>query len=56
VCLYQNHPWVTKGGEDTLLCEEDNCSDLVELPNEMELNHAFTRKMSHMLVVVSILA
>lgn len=41
------------GGVDALLSEEENCADEVEMPNELEVNHAFTPKMSHMLVVVS---
>ncbi|KAI1075422.1 kinase-like domain-containing protein [Whalleya microplaca] len=48
----RNHPWVTKGGIDPLLSEEENCSDMVELPNELEVNHAFTRKMDHLLCVM----
>ncbi|ORY69938.1 kinase-like domain-containing protein [Pseudomassariella vexata] len=47
-----NHSWVTKGGSDPLLSEEENCENMVEPPNELEVNHAFTRKMSHMLVVM----
>ena len=55
LCTYhlQEHPWVTKGGTDPLLSTEENCSDPVELPNSLELNHAFTRKMSHLICVVS---
>ncbi len=55
LCTYhlQEHPWVTKGETDPLLSTEENCSDPVELPNPLELNHAFTRKMSHLICVVS---
>lgn len=48
----QEHPWVTKEGVDPLLSAEENCSDLVEDPNELEVNHAFTRRMTHLLCVV----
>ncbi|KAI2470604.1 Pkinase-domain-containing protein [Annulohypoxylon bovei var. microspora] len=48
----RDHPWVTKGGADPLLSEEENCSDEVELPNALELNHAFTRKMDHLACVL----
>lgn len=48
----RDHPWVTKDGEDPLLSEEENTSELVEPPNELEVNHALTRKMSHMLTVM----
>lgn len=49
----QEHPWVTKEGEDPLLSAEENCSDLVDDPNELEVSHAFTRRMTHLLCVVS---
>ncbi|KAI1412912.1 Pkinase-domain-containing protein [Hypoxylon sp. FL1857] len=48
----RNHPWVTKGGTDPLLSEEENCSDVVEAPNALEVNHAFTRKMDHLACVL----
>ncbi|RYC60436.1 hypothetical protein CHU98_g5784 [Xylaria longipes] len=48
----RNHPWVTKNGDDPLLSEEENCSDMVETPNELEVNHAFTRKMDHLICVM----
>ncbi|KAI0851847.1 Pkinase-domain-containing protein [Daldinia vernicosa] len=48
----RNHPWVTKGGTDPLLSEEENCSDVVEPPNALEVNHAFTRKMDHLMCVL----
>jgi len=51
----QEHPWVTKGGDDPLLSAEENCSEPVEIPNALEVNHAFTRRMSHLLCVVRIL-
>ncbi|EFQ24971.1 hypothetical protein CGRA01v4_06751 [Colletotrichum graminicola] len=48
----REHPWVTKKGTDPLLSKEDNCSVIVELPNELELSRAFTRKMNHLLCVM----
>ncbi|KAI0866848.1 kinase-like domain-containing protein [Xylaria cubensis] len=48
----RNHPWVTKNGDDPLLSEEENCSDMVETPNELEVNHAFTQKMNHLICVM----
>lgn len=54
ICMSEirDHAWVTKEGTDTLLSEEENCSELVEPPNELEVNHAFTRRMSHLLYVM----
>ncbi|KAI0400870.1 kinase-like domain-containing protein [Xylaria palmicola] len=46
------HPWVTRNGEDLLLPEDENCADMVETPNELEVNHAFTRKMDHLICVL----
>ncbi|KAM7207379.1 Protein kinase-like domain containing protein [Naviculisporaceae sp. PSN 640] len=48
----REHPWVTKEGEDPLLSAEENCSEPVEPPNALEVNHAFTRRMSHLLCVM----
>ncbi|KXH50969.1 hypothetical protein CSIM01_11649 [Colletotrichum simmondsii] len=48
----RDHPWVTKQGADPLLSKEENCSNTVEPPNELELNRAFTRKMNHLLCVM----
>lgn len=50
----QAHPWVTKNGTDPLLSAEENTADLVEPPSELEVNHAITAKMKHLLVVVSL--
>lgn len=36
-----------------MLSKEDNCTEIIEPPNELELNRAFTRKMNHLLCVVS---
>lgn len=35
-----------------MLPEEENCSHIIEPPNELELSRAFTRKMNHMLCVM----
>ncbi|KAI1504213.1 kinase-like domain-containing protein [Biscogniauxia marginata] len=48
----REHPWVTRRGSDPLLSEEENCTDIVEPPSELEVNHAFTRKMDHLLCVL----
>lgn len=48
----QEHPWVTRDGTDPLLGAEENCSELVEAPNELEVSHAFTRRMGHLLCVM----
>lgn len=40
---------MTKGGSDPLLSVEDNCEHIIEPPNELELNRAFTRKVNHLL-------
>ncbi|KAF4437786.1 CAMKK/CAMKK-META protein kinase [Fusarium austroafricanum] len=48
----RDHPWVTKQGTDTLLAAEENCANMVEPPNELEVNRAFTRKMNHLLCVM----
>jgi [calcium/calmodulin-dependent protein kinase] kinase len=48
----REHPWVTKGGADPLLSPDENCTDPVDLPNALEVNHAFTRRMSHLLCVM----
>ncbi|KAK0732749.1 kinase-like domain-containing protein [Apiosordaria backusii] len=48
----RDHPWVTKNGTDPLLPAEENCSDPVDPPNPLEVNHAFTRRMSHLICVM----
>ncbi|KAL2164127.1 hypothetical protein VTH06DRAFT_3341 [Thermothelomyces fergusii] len=48
----REHPWVTKGGTDPLLSAEENCADPVDPPNPLEVNHAFTRRMSHLICVM----
>ncbi|KAH6636166.1 kinase-like domain-containing protein [Chaetomium tenue] len=49
----RDHMWVTQGATDPLLSAEENCSDPVDPPNPLELNHAFTRRMSHLICVQS---
>lgn len=44
---------MTKGGKDPLLSAEENCAEPVGMPNALEVNHAFTRRMSHLFCVVS---
>ncbi|TPX09000.1 uncharacterized protein E0L32_009579 [Thyridium curvatum] len=48
----REHPWVTRRGSDPLLSAEQNCDDFIEAPNALEVNHAFTRRMSHLLCVM----
>ncbi|KAK7908572.1 hypothetical protein PG985_015875 [Apiospora marii] len=48
----REHPWVTLNGSDPLLSEVENCSDMIDMPNDLEVNHAFTPKMSNMLTVM----
>lgn len=45
---------MTKEGADPLLSTEENCSDPVEPPNELEVSHAFTRRMTNLLCVVNL--
>lgn len=51
----REHPWVTKNGKDPLLSAEENTADLVEPPSQLEVNHAITAKMRHLLAVVSLI-
>lgn len=51
----QEHPWVTKGGADPLLSAEENCENMIEPPNELELSRAFTRKMNHLLFMMKVI-
>jgi [calcium/calmodulin-dependent protein kinase] kinase len=53
--MLQEHPWVTKNGTDPLLSAQENCAKPIEPPNELEVNHAFTRKMNHLLCVMKVL-
>ncbi|KAG5937038.1 hypothetical protein E4U53_000096 [Claviceps sorghi] len=51
----REHPWVTRGGADPLLSREDNCENMIEPPNELELSRAFTRKMNHLLSMMKVI-
>jgi len=53
--MLREHPWVTKNGTDPLLSAQENCAKPIEPPNELEVNHAFTRKMNHLLCVMKVL-
>jgi [calcium/calmodulin-dependent protein kinase] kinase len=44
---------VTRGGEDPMMSAEENCANPVDMPNALEVNHAFTRKIDHLFCVVS---
>lgn len=46
------HPWVTKGGRDPLLSEEENTAELVEPPTEAEMNAAITSNMRNVMTVI----
>ncbi|KAM0434436.1 hypothetical protein ACHAPT_003532 [Fusarium lateritium] len=48
----REHPWVTQKGADPLLSAEENCANMIEPPNELEVIRAFTRKMNHLLCVM----
>lgn len=43
---------MTRRGADRLLPVEENCAHLIEPPNELELSHAFTRKVNHLLCMM----
>ncbi|KAF7550028.1 hypothetical protein G7046_g8150 [Stylonectria norvegica] len=51
----REHPWVTKQGTDPLLSSEENCANMVEPPNDLEVSRAFTRKMNHLLCVMKVI-
>ncbi|KAK4984473.1 hypothetical protein LTR66_008488 [Elasticomyces elasticus] len=48
----REHPWVTKGGADPLLSKDENCSDLIEPPTDIEMNHAITGNVGHLFAVM----
>lgn len=48
----QNHPWVTRNGEDPLLSAEENCATLVDPPTDAEMDNAITGNMVHLLAVM----
>ncbi|KAF8249421.1 Pkinase-domain-containing protein [Wilcoxina mikolae CBS 423.85] len=47
----RNHPWVTRGGSDMLLPEEENTADII-LPTEEEMASAITKSIHNVLAVV----
>lgn len=49
----QEHPWVTKDGDDPLLSAEENTANLIEPPTEEETNNAITSNLGNVLVLVS---
>ncbi|KAG6018320.1 hypothetical protein E4U41_003974 [Claviceps citrina] len=51
----REHPWVTRRGADPLLSREENCENMIEPPNELELSRAFTRKMNHLLSMMKVI-
>ncbi|ETN36870.1 uncharacterized protein HMPREF1541_07857 [Cyphellophora europaea CBS 101466] len=46
------HPWVTKGGRDPLLSEEENTAEILEPPTEAEMNAAITSNMRNVMTVI----
>lgn len=48
----REHPWVTRGGKDALLPEEENTANLIEPPTEEETNQAITGNLSNILVLM----
>ncbi|KFY21387.1 hypothetical protein V493_07434, partial [Pseudogymnoascus sp. VKM F-4281 (FW-2241)] len=48
----REHPWVTKDGTDPLLSKEENISDLLEPPTQIEMNHAITSNIGGLLIVM----
>ncbi|KFX87098.1 hypothetical protein V490_08530, partial [Pseudogymnoascus sp. VKM F-3557] len=48
----REHPWVTKDGTDPLLSKEENISDLLEPPTEIQKNHAITNNIGGLLAVM----
>ena len=48
----RTHPWVTNDGADPMMSTEENCAELVEPPTQIEMNHAITGNMGHLLIVM----
>ncbi|KAI5309858.1 hypothetical protein KEM55_002257, partial [Ascosphaera atra] len=48
----REHPWVTKGGVDPLLPEEENTALIVPRPTDEEVSRAITKSMRHVLALV----
>ncbi|RQM06857.1 hypothetical protein DH86_00004367, partial [Scytalidium sp. 3C] len=49
----RNHPWVTRNNTDPLLPKEENISDIVESPSEIEVKHALTMRLRDAVIIVS---
>ena len=47
----QEHPWVTRHGQDTLQSYEENTTDML-IPTEEKLNKAITKSISHVMTIV----
>lgn len=43
---------MTRSGTDPLLSKEKNVADLVELPTQIEMNHAITSNIGNLVIVV----
>ncbi|KAL5614782.1 hypothetical protein BROUX41_004871 [Berkeleyomyces rouxiae] len=52
----RNHSWVTMSGIDPLLPEEENCAEFIEVPNELELSRALTRRTTNIFTVMKVLS
>lgn len=50
--MVQEHPWVTKNGEDPLMSKEENVSVVVEPPTPIEVNHAITHNIGNLVFIV----
>ena len=48
----REHPWVTRGGTDLLLSEEENTAEIIGPPTEEEMNSAITMNVGRILAVV----
>ncbi|KKF92716.1 Calcium/calmodulin-dependent protein kinase kinase 1 [Ceratocystis platani] len=52
----REHPWVTMSGVDPLLPEEENCAEFIDVPNELELSQALTRRTTNIFTVMKVLS
>ncbi|KAL1888171.1 hypothetical protein Cpir12675_006265 [Ceratocystis pirilliformis] len=52
----REHPWVTMSGIDPLLPEEENCAEFIDIPNELELSQALTRRTTNIFTVMKVLS
>ncbi|KAF2720523.1 kinase-like protein [Polychaeton citri CBS 116435] len=46
------HPWVSKNGTDPLLSTEENCAEILDPPTEVEMAHAITGSIAHLMIVM----